>query len=51
MQRRLLFGVTALIATPCLVQAEDDPCLKAADYKGCKEYQSGQTFEQTSGNV
>ena len=51
MHRRLLFGVIALIAAPCLAQAEDDPCLKAVDYKGCKEYQSGQTFEKTSGNV
>ena len=51
MHERLLFGVIALIATPCLAQTEDDPCLKAADYKGCKEYQSGQSFETTSGNV
>ena len=51
MHRRLLFGVIALIAAPCLAQAEEDPCLKAADDKGCKEYQSGQTFEKTSGNV
>ena len=51
MHRRLLFGVIALIAAPCLAQAEDDPCLKAVDYKGCKEYQSGQTFETTSGKV
>ena len=51
MNWRLLFGVIALIATPCMAQAEDDPCLKAADYKGCKEYQSSQNFEQTSGNV
>ncbi len=51
MNWRLLIGVIALIATPCMAQAEDDPCLKAADYKGCKEYQSGQNFEQTSGNV
>ena len=51
MHGRLLFGVIALIATPCLAQTEDDPCLKAVDYKGCKEYRSGQSFETTSGNV
>ena len=53
MHWRLLPGLIALIATPCLAQADTDadPCLKAADYKGCKEFQSGQTSEKTSGNV
>ena len=51
MSWRLLFGVIALIATPSLAQTEDDPCLKARDYKGCKEYQSDQTVETTTGSV
>ena len=51
MNWRLLFGVIALIATPSLAQTEDDPCLKARDYKGCKEYQSDQTVETTTGSV
>ena len=51
MNWRLLFGVIALIAIPSLAQTEDDPCLKARDYKGCKEYQSDQTVETTTGSV
>ena len=41
----------ALIATPYLAQADADPCLHALDYKGCKEFHSGQTAYKTSGNV
>ena len=51
MNWRLLFGVIALIAIPSLAQTEDDACLKARDYKGCKEYQSDHTVETNTGSV
>ena len=41
MNWRLLPGIIVLIASPGLAQTESDPCLKAADYKGCREYHSG----------
>ena len=41
MNWRLWPGMLVLATSPCLAQTETDPCLQAADYKGCKEYHSG----------
>ena len=42
MNWRLLPGIIVLIASPGLAQTDAaDPCLQAADYKGCREYHSG----------
>ena len=41
----------ALIASPYLAQSGADQFMQAVDYKGCKEFQSGQTADKISDDV
>ena len=42
MKSKLIFALLLLSSLPTTAEEVADPCLKAADYKGCKEYQQQQ---------
>ena len=42
MKLNLIFALLLLSSLPITAEEVADPCLKAADYKGCKEYQQQQ---------
>ena len=42
MKSKLIFALLLLSSLPITAEEVADPCLKAADYKGCKEYQQQQ---------
>ena len=42
MKLKLIFALLLLSSLPFIAEEVADPCLKAADYKGCKEYKQQQ---------